>query len=103
MLIKIQGPALERLDWDAAAVMFFSKQARRAKVDARYTRGRRSGYKWGNVYGQDDNEPGLEEAVDAKENGDQVDHDRAEGGKTVCQRHQGSHLHRSQPGGCQGG
>jgi hypothetical protein len=76
MLIKIQGPALERLDWDAAAVMFFSKQARRAKVDARYTRGRRSGYKWGNVYGQDDNEPGLEEDVDAKENGDQVDHEQ---------------------------
>jgi hypothetical protein len=73
MMIKIQGPSLPELDWEAAAVLFFSKKRRRAKVDDKYTKGKVSGYKWGDVYGveskSEDGEELLEEAkeVEAQE------------------------------------
>jgi hypothetical protein len=51
MMIKIQGPSLSDLDWEVAAVLFFSKKRRRAKVSSKYTKGQASTYKWGDVYG----------------------------------------------------
>jgi hypothetical protein len=71
MMIKIQGPSLPALDWEAAAVLFFSKQNRRAVVDAKYSRGPAYTYKWGDVYGKEEEVEGEEKKAASEGEGEE--------------------------------
>jgi hypothetical protein len=58
MVIKTQGKPATDVNWEAAAITFFSKKTRRAAVDTRYTSGKVQPYVWGHVYvPKDDREP----------------------------------------------